>query len=82
MELPRLASKQKRYRDILTFTRTEVKDPRLQHELLETLASYRQTLAQCWSKEQITDQDLSMIASLERTLEAMHNEARLRTASA
>jgi hypothetical protein len=81
MELPRLASKQKRYRDILHFAQTEVTDPRLQQELLRTLSKYRLTLATCWSKQTFTDQDQSTIASLERTLETIHNEARLRTAS-
>jgi hypothetical protein len=79
MELPRLAAKQKRYKDILHFTEHEVMDPAIKPKLLRTLASYRLALAQCWSQQAITDADLTALGSIERDLEELHNDARLRT---
>lgn len=79
MELPRLASKQKRYKDILHFTEHEVHDPAVKPKLLSALATYRLALAQCWSKQTITEQDLATLGSIERDLAELHNDARLRT---
>ena len=81
MELSRLASKNKRYRDIALFTQAEVKDSRLKPKLLKTLASYRLALAECWQKQAVTPEDISRIDSIERDLESLCGEARLRTAS-
>jgi hypothetical protein len=81
MELPRLAAKQKRYKDILHFTENEVTDTRIKPQLLQALASYRLALASCWTKQAITDEDLKALRSLERDLEELHNDARLRTSS-
>lgn len=80
MELPRLAAKQKRYRDILAFSNEETLDPSLKPPLLQTLANYRSALAQCWRQGNITSQDLLTLDSIERELEKLHNDARLRTA--
>jgi hypothetical protein len=79
MDLPRLAAKQKRYKDILHFTEHEVSDPVVKPKLLRTLATYRAALAQCWSKQAVTDQDLTTLGSIERDLAELHNDARLRT---
>jgi hypothetical protein len=81
MDLPRLAAKQKRYKDILHFTETEVTDARIKPQLLQALANYRLALAQCWSKQSITAEDLNSLGSIERTLDELHNGARLRTSS-
>jgi hypothetical protein len=81
MELSRLASKQKRYRDILLFTEEELTDPQLKPKLLTTLAAYRLALADCWKKQAVTADDVTAIDSVERDLESLYNHARLRTAS-
>ena len=81
MELSRLASKNKRYRDITLFTETEVKDSRLKPRLLKTLTLYKLALAECWGRQSVTVEDLSRIDSIERDLEALCGEARLRTSS-
>jgi hypothetical protein len=81
MDLPRLAAKQKRYKDILHFTETEVTDARIKPQLLQTLATYRRALAQCWTQQTITPEDLAKLGSIERSLDELHNGARLRTSS-
>jgi hypothetical protein len=79
MDPSRLAAKQKRYKDILHFTETEIQDESLRSRLLSTLALYRSTLARYW-KTPSSDVELeTSIASLERTLAELHNEARLKT---
>lgn len=80
MDLPRLAAKQKRYRDILEYTTHEVRDPVLKPSLLQTLAQYRLALAECWSRGSVSAEDAVRIDSIERELEMLHNDARLRTA--
>jgi hypothetical protein len=78
MNLTRLAAKQKRYLDIQRFAETETRDPAVKVRLQKTLESYRTTLAQLWKEKEApqaaTEQRL---ASLERELEMLHNEARL-----
>jgi hypothetical protein len=77
MELQRLAAKQKRYHDIKIFAEHDVKEPLVRTHLLETLQNYKRALAQCWNKQAISAEDALLINSLERTLESLHNEARL-----
>lgn len=80
MDLPRLAAKQKRYKDILEFANSEVGDAALKPTLLHTLAQYRLALAECWKRGTVTPEEASRIDSIERELEKLHNDARLRTA--
>jgi len=80
MELPRLAAKQKRYKDILEFTNNEVLDLALKPSLLERLSQYRLALADCWKRGEVTGEDSMRLDSIERELEKLHNDARLRTA--
>jgi hypothetical protein len=80
MELSRLASKQKRYRDILLFTEQELGNAALKPQLLKSLASYRLALAECWKKQAVSPEDAAVLDSVERDLESLYNEARLRTA--
>jgi hypothetical protein len=79
MEISRLAAKQKRYKDILYFTETEVRDEQLRGRLLSTLALYRTTLARRWETPSSALELDSTLTSLERTLAELHNEARLKT---
>jgi len=81
MDLPRLAAKQKRYKDILRFAEQEVTDPILKPNLLKTLQTYQATLAACWKKQGCEGSDVAQIDAIERQLEKLHNEARLRTSS-
>jgi len=80
MELPRLAAKQKRYKDILEYTSNEVQDPTVKAALLKTLAQYRLALAEFWKHGAVSGEDAARIDSTERELEKLHNDARLRTA--
>jgi hypothetical protein len=80
MEISRLAAKQKRYKDILHFTKTEVPDEQLRDRLLSALALYRTTLARRWETPSSTVELDSALTSLERTLAELHNQARLKTA--
>lgn len=81
MDLTRLAAKQKRYKDILSFTENEVMSPSLKPQLLTALANYRSALATSWKKQSCEGDDLRNLDSIERELEKLHNEARLRTSS-
>jgi hypothetical protein len=75
MELPRLAAKQKRLIDLSRYTNEEALDPAVRSKLLLVLDSYRKALAVAWrTPEQPGDLD-----SIERELETLFNDARLRT---
>lgn len=79
MELPRLAAKQKRYKDILEFAHNEVQDTSVKPNLLKALANYRTALAKCWDAQKISPEDALAIDSIERELDTLHNQARLRS---
>ncbi len=79
MELARLAAKQKRYIDILHFAEQEVTDPGVKPGLLRILGEYRQALATCWNEGKVTPESLLAIQALERELDMLHNQARLRS---
>lgn len=81
MDLQRLAAKQKRYKDILRFAEHEVPDPVIKPHLLNALKSYQAALAACWNKQACEPSDITQIASIERELEKLHNDARLRVSS-
>lgn len=81
MELSRLASRQKRYRDLTVFAATGVGVPELKQALEKTLTVYRQALADCWRKQAITADDVARLDSLDRELESLSSAARLRTAA-
>ena len=79
MELPRLAAKQKRYMDVLRYTTTEHVDAITKPKLLSTLKSYQAALATCWRSQGGTPEDEKNLASIERDLDTLFNDARLRT---
>lgn len=79
MELSRLAAKQKRYMDVLLFTESEVLDSSIKPNLLRVLAEYKGALANCWKEQKITEQDIFVLGSLERELDALYNQAHLRS---
>jgi len=77
MHLQRLAAKHKRYLDVLAFAEHEVENRAIRAELLDALRSYKLALAQSWQKQSIEKTDEERLNSIERTLETLHNEARL-----
>jgi hypothetical protein len=81
MELPRLAAKQKRYKDVLRYATTERIDPVTKPKLLIALKEYQAALATCWKTQGGTPSDELKVASLERDLENLFNDARLRTSA-
>ena len=79
MELPRLAAKQKRYMDVLRYATTEHVNPVTKPKLLTTLKNYQAALASCWRSQGGTPEQESHVASIERELDTLFNDARLRT---
>lgn len=79
MELPRLAAKQKRYRDVLRYVTTEHVDPVTKSSILATLENYRVALAVCWRAQGGSPEAEQRVATLERQLDALFGSARLRT---
>lgn len=79
MELSRLAAKQKRYMDVLHFVNNALLDPSVKPNLLRVLAEYKGALANCWKEQNITEQDIFLLGSLEREIDALYNQAHLRS---
>ena len=79
MELPRLAAKQKRYRDVLRYTDTEQVDPVTRSTILTTLSRYKDALAACWRSQGGTPDEEQRVATIEREIDALFGSARLRT---
>ena len=82
MDLRRLAAKQKRALDWAAFAENELQEPSLKPIIDRTLAEYKRALADCWKRQEITAADVEKIDSLERDLEQLNNEARLRVVPA
>ncbi len=81
MELPRIAAKQKRYRDLLQYVQTQEVDPETKPNLLKALDNYKKALAACWKDPSSSAAVESTIATLERELDSLFNTARLRSAA-
>jgi hypothetical protein len=81
MELPRIAAKQKRYRDLLQYVQTQEVDPETKPNLLKALQNYKTTLASCWHDPASAATADTKLATLERELESLFNTARLRSAA-
>jgi hypothetical protein len=78
MDLSRLTAKNKRYLDWLSYTNEELKDPSLREPTLALLAQYRSLIQQCWTAGKVSESDAAAIADLERKLEQLNQEARVR----
>lgn len=78
MELSRLPAKQKRYNDWLAFTNNELEDQKLREPTLALLAQFHAALARCFANSTVSDADAAEIADLERQLEQLNQEARMR----
>lgn len=79
MELPRLAAKQKRYLDVLRYLNEEPVDSTTKQNLTRVLGQYSKALATCWKNQGATPEDDVRLATIERELEALFGDARLRT---
>jgi len=79
MELPRLAAKQKRYRDVLRYAGTECIDPTTKSQILTTLTTYKSALAACWRSQGGSPEEEQRVATIEREIDALFSSARLRT---
>lgn len=79
MELPRLAAKQKRYRDVLRYVETEKMDAATKTRILATLTTYKAALAGCWRSQGGTPEEEQRVATIEREIDALFGSARLRT---
>jgi len=77
MDPKRLAAKQKRYKDWSVFFASELKDPTLLSTAHKLLNEYRLALASVWDKG-VTPEITLAIDSLERDLEALNHETRVR----
>lgn len=77
MDAKRLAAKQKRFQDWSKFFAHELRDKTLQPEIDSQLSTYRQLLAEVW-KSGATDSLVTKIDSVERDLERLDHEVRVR----
>lgn len=77
MELSSLAAKQKRIKDLSALL-LEVQKPTVRAHFEQVLSEFKSVLAECWRAGEITAVDEHRILDLERQLEALGEEARLR----
>lgn len=71
-----LTRKQKRLKDWNEFLNHEVKDDHLHLQISDQLKALRNQLSKCWEKQETNEQDLMQIATLERSIEDLIEEAR------
>ena len=80
-DLSRLAAKQKRYADWHKFTKNQVKDRGLQETTFKLPEEYKKNLAQVVSSGADANLLGQKIDDIERQLEQLNSEARLRSRS-
>ncbi len=78
MELSALARYQKRIIDWSTFLEAGVPDAALKNQIVSRLSELKKLVAQCWSEGSVSTQAQASLCDLERQLEALNEEARLR----
>ena len=79
MELSDLARKQKRIKSWTSFLNNEVSDDSIRAQTVEALKLYRNYLSKCWEQRKISAEDKLKIEDLERQLEQLNEDARLRS---
>ena len=82
LTLPSLAAKQKRAAQWLEFAHEKIRDESLRSHVVEQIESLREILRRCWENQSVSDADHANILDLERVLEQLNEEARLRVGSA
>jgi hypothetical protein len=79
MKLPSLAAKQKRILDWTEFMEHGgIPDAHLRERTAAALTAFKEVIAKCWAEGVINAEDEARIVDLERTLELLNEEARLR----
>lgn len=78
MSLKELSVKQKRLKDWKYWLEHETQDPEIKQQTAQTLKSYSELLFNCWDKGEISQGDHAKFEDLERKLEQLNEEARLR----
>ncbi len=76
--MKQLAEKQKRLKDWKYWLEHETEDPAIKVQTSQTLQNYSELLFNCWEKGQISIDDSRKLEDLERRLEQLNEEARLR----
>ena len=76
--LARLAAKQKRLKDWRAFAASEIQDAGVLRKTEEMLKQYSTVLAEAWESRELTAEGEARIANLERQLEQLNEEARMR----
>lgn len=79
MNLDRLAACQKRILAWQDFLETHEISNSVRLKTLDTIKEYRNLLVRCWEQNRITDEDVNHLNDLERRLEGLNEDARLRT---
>lgn len=78
MELSDLASKQKRVQHWTAFVGSEVMPEELKARFIEALKCYKNLLAKVWQQSSISDDDVRHFEDLERRLQELDWNVRLR----
>jgi len=78
MDLTRIAAKQKRAKDWLDFAENELRDPALKPIFVEKIGQFKQLLLDIWTNPETLAEKSLLLADLERQLEELHLESRLR----
>ena len=78
MELSSLGAKNKRVASWTKFAELEVQDFDVRAQMLDGLRAYRTLLARLWQAGQINQEDEKELLNLERKLESLSEEGRLR----
>lgn len=78
MLLKEIATKQKRLKDWKDWLEHETQDPQIRRLTGDALKEYSDLLFRCWELGQISAADGTKLQDLERKLEQLNEEARLR----
>lgn len=78
MDLSLLAAKQKRAQDWAAFITNEVQSESVRARMSSALDQYRATLVRCWKNERVELSDQKALTDLERKLEELCEEGRMR----
>lgn len=82
MEISRLASKNKRIQDWRRFLSEETSvSARVRAETESLLSELAEVLSGCWAAKKVSDEDEQQISDLERKLEELNDQGRLKTSS-
>ena len=79
MELSELSRNQTRLQFLQSLLdNNEVTDEETRLKLVDTMKTYRNLIARCWETQTISEEDKTELANLDRKLEALHEDSRVR----